>query len=115
MEVRRSKRKMASLMAEYTSGLVKRPVFIGNVSEEGMRMVSLIKGKEDQFFPGKSVELNLRLTSGERIPLRCEVRWVSAERPPYNVTYGVGLEIIDPPSQYVSFVTSLHPTPSPPR
>jgi hypothetical protein len=114
MEIRRAERKMVRLMAEYTSGPVKRLVFIENVSGEGMHMVTLNKGMKDQFFPGKSVELKLGLASGERIPLRCEVRWVSAERPPYATSYGVGLEIIDPPSQYVSFVTSPHPPLTPP-
>jgi hypothetical protein len=98
---------MVSLMAEYISGGPNRPVFIGNVSEEGIYMVTLSKGKESRFFPGKNVELKLRLALGESLPLRCEVRWVSAERPPYDVTYGVGLEIIDPSSQYVSFIKSL--------
>ena len=107
MQTRRSKRKMVSLMAEYIKGGIIHPVFIGNASEEGMHMVTLNHDTAAQFFPGNNVELKLRLSSRERIPLRCQVRWVSAERPPYGITHGVGLEIIDPPPQYVSFVKSL--------
>jgi len=108
MQTRRSMRKMVSLMAEYVTEGVNRPVFIGNVSEEGMHMVTANRDAEAQFFPGKNIELKLRLASGKRIPLRCEVRWISEERPPYGATYGVGLEIMDPPSEYVSFIKSLH-------
>ena len=111
MQTRRSQRKMVNLMAEYISECVNRPVFIGNVSEEGMHMVTINKDQGAQLFPGRNVELKLRLSPDERIPLRCEVRWVSAKRPPYGVTYGVGLEIVEPPSQYVSFVKSLYETP----
>ncbi len=82
-------------------------MFIGNASEEGMHMVALNQNTAAQFYPGDNVELKLRVSPRGRIPLRCEVRWVSAERPPYAITHGVGLEIIDPPPQYVSFVKSL--------
>ena len=107
MQTRRSKRKMVSLMAEYITGGVNRPVFIGNVSEEGMHMVTLSKYAAAKLFPGNNVELKLRLSPDNRIPLRCEVRWVSAESPPYVETHVVGLEIINPPPQYVSFVKTL--------
>ncbi len=107
MQTRRSKRKMVSLIAEYIRGGIMHPVFIGNASEEGMHMVTLNHDTAAQFFPGNNVELKLRLSSQKSIPLLCEVRWVSAERPRYSITHGVGLEIIDPPTQYVSFVKSL--------
>ncbi len=98
---------MVSLMAEYITGGIVHPVFIGNASEEGLHMVTLNQDTAVNFFPGDNVELKLRVSSRGRIPLRCEVRWVSAERPPYGIAHGVGLEIIDPPPQYVSFVKSL--------
>ena len=107
MQTRRSNRKMVCLMAEYITGDMIHPVFIGNASEEGMHMVTLDQDTAARLFPGDNVELKLRLSSRRRISLRCEVRWVSAERPPYGITPNVGLEIIDPPSQYVSFVKSL--------
>ena len=107
MQTRRSKRKMVSLIAEHIRVGRMHPVFIGNASEEGMHMVTLNRDTAAQFFPGNNVELKLRLSSRKRIPLCCEVRWVSAERPPYGISHGVGLEIIDPPPQYVSFVKSL--------
>lgn len=95
-------------MAEYISGEMRHPVFIGNVSEQGIHITILNKGTKNQFFPGKGVELKLCLASGESISLCCEGRWVSAKRPPDGVTDSLGLEIIAPPSQDVSFVKSLH-------
>ena len=108
MQTRRSPRKMVGLMAEYITGGVNRPVFIGNVSKEGMHMIALNKDAQAQFLPGKNLELNLRLSSGERVHLRCEVRWVSDERPQYGTTYGIGLEIMGPSPKYISFVKSLY-------
>jgi hypothetical protein len=107
MLMRLSHRKFVSLMADYVEGGLNLPVFIGNVSEKGMHMVTLKKYTEGKLFPGNNVELKLRLSPEERIPLSCEVRWVPTDIFPYGVTYGVGLEIITPPSQYISFVKSL--------
>ena len=113
METRRSLRVRVSLRAEHVSESSNRPVFIENVSEHGIHMVTLHKSTEGLFFPGKHIELKLRLSSGEMVPLRCEVRWTSAKLPPDGATDSVGLEIVDPPSQYVSFVRDLQSTYSP--
>lgn len=110
VNTRRSRRIKVSLKAEHATENATRPVFIENVSEQGLHMVSLHRDAEEPFRPGKYVDLKLRLSSGEAIPLRCEVRWTSAKTPPDGVTDSVGLEIIDPPSQYVSFVKMLDPT-----
>jgi hypothetical protein len=107
MDIRHSQRKYVSLMADYEAGGLNLPVFIGNVSEEGVHMVTLKKHTEGKLFPGNNAELKLRLSPEERIPLSCEVRWVSTDKPPYGATYDVGLEIINPPSQYISLVKSL--------
>lgn len=107
MDARRFRRIRVSLKAEHILANVNRPVFIENVSEQGIHMVTLHKGAEGQFFPGENIDLKVWLSSGERIPLRCEVRWASFKTPPDGVTDSVGLQIIDPPSQYVSFVRAL--------
>lgn len=109
MQTRRFDRVRVSLRAEHISESSTRPVFIENVSESGMHLVTIHKGEEAIFFPGKNIELKLRLSSGEMISLRCEVRWMSTEIPPDGVTDSVGLEIVDPPPQYVSFVKNLRP------
>jgi hypothetical protein len=107
MQTRRFERVRVSLRAEHVSESSTRPVFIENVSERGMHLVTIHKGEEALFFPGKNIELKLRLSSGEMISLSCEVRWMSAEIPPDGVTDSVGLEIVDPPPRYVSFVKNL--------
>jgi len=97
-----------SLMGEYISGRRSRPVFIGEVSEQGIHITILNHSTKSQFFLGENVELKLCLSSRESIPLSCEVRWVSEKRPPDGVTDSIGLQIIAPPPQYVSFVKSLY-------
>jgi len=108
MEARLFRRIRVSLKAEHISGGAKLPVFIENLSEQGMHMVTLHKGMENQLSPGTPVHLKLQISSGESVPLRCEVRWASAQAPPDGVTDSVGLQIYDPPPQYVSFVKTLY-------
>lgn len=105
---RRSHRIKVSLKAEHVSGNTIRPAFIENISEQGMHMVTLNRGAEPQFSPGRNLELKLRLSAKETVPLVCEVRWTSAKTPPEGVTDSVGLQVINPPERYVSFVRALH-------
>jgi hypothetical protein len=100
-------RKMVTLMAEYLSGRRNRPVFIGDVSETGIHMTIVNRGKECPFFPGNNVELRFRLSSGESVCLHCRVRWISRRRPPDGATDNIGLEIITAPSHYRAFVRAL--------
>jgi hypothetical protein len=113
MHIIRSQRKFVNLMADYVAGGLNLPVFIGDVSEKGMHMVTFKKYTEGKLFPGNNAELKLRLSPEECIPLSCEVKWVSTDKPSYRATFDVGLEIINPPSQYISLVKSLPQNPSP--
>ncbi len=107
MQKRSFIRKAVSLMAEYRTRGANRMAFVRNVSEKGMHMVTLSRDSESHFFPGKNIKLKLLLSTKESVPLLCEVRWVTADRPPHGLTYGLGLEIINPSPRYVSFVKAL--------
>ncbi len=104
-------RRLVSLMAEYESGRVYHPALVGDASEQGLNITILNRGAQSQFFPGKTVAVRVRISSGESISLLCEVRWVSKRRPPDGIIDSVGLQIINPSSGYVSFVKSLYLTP----
>ncbi len=102
------RRIRVSLKAEHIWDGSRLPVFIENISEQGMHMVTLHKGPDNQLSPGTHVDLKLQMTTGESLPLRCEVRWSAAQAPPDGVTDSVGLRVCDPPPQYVSFVRTFY-------
>ncbi len=108
MEKRRSKRVKVDLKAERISGNEQYGVFIENISEYGIHMLTTHSKKHHQYFPGADVDLKFRLSSGKTIDLRCQVRWAHSKIPPNGITDSIGLEIINPPQQYLAFVKALH-------
>lgn len=60
-------------------------------------------------FDKKSLlKLELRSTDKERIILNCKVRWLRIqERLPHGLTTSMGIEIFDPPSNFISLFQSL--------
>jgi len=107
MERRRFKRIKFNLKAERISGDEKHGVFIDNISENGIYMTTSPSKEHSKYTAGTEIDLKFSLTSGETIDLRCIVRWSYVKIPPNGLTDSIGLEIIDPPSQYVEFVRSL--------
>jgi hypothetical protein len=107
MERRRSGRIKLNVKAERISGDNKHGVFIENISATGIHMTTSSSKEHLNYIPGKDVDLQLSLTSGEIIHLRCKVRWSCVGAPPDALTDSIGLDIIDPPLQYIYFVKSL--------
>jgi hypothetical protein len=107
MEKRRSKRKIVRLKAERISGDKNHAVFIENLSEEGIYMITAPAKTSMDFIPGTALELKFQLRSGETLNLRCKVIW-SHKNPPDGLTNSVGMEIIDPPLKYKEFIKTLH-------
>ena len=108
MEKRRSRRLQVSLKAERISGNEKHGVFIENISENGIYMLTTPSSAHKKYAPGTDVDLKFRLSSGETLNLRCKVKWSYLKVPPNGLTDCIGLEIIDPPKQYIEFVKALH-------
>ena len=108
MERRRSKRIKVDLKAERISGSERYTVFIENISEHGIQMITAPSGSHKKYTPGAEVDLKFRLSSGEAIDLHCKVRWSYFKMPPERLTDSIGLEIIDPPAKYIEFVRTLH-------
>jgi hypothetical protein len=107
MERRRSKRISITLKAERISGDKKHGVFIEDISETGIHMTTSSSKEHMKYTSGTDVDLKFSLSSGETIKLRCKVRWSCIKIPPNGLTDSIGLEIIDPPLQYVEFVRAL--------
>jgi hypothetical protein len=108
MEKRRSKRIKVNLKAESISGDEKYGIFIENISEQGIHIITTASSSHKRFNSGTEVDLRFHLTSGETINLRCKVIWAYSKIPPDGLTDSIGLEIIDPPLKYIEFVRALH-------
>jgi hypothetical protein len=107
MERRRGKRITVSLKAERLSCTKNCSVFIENLSEDGIHIVTAPAKNPYIFEPGVEVELKLETNNGETINLQCNVKW-SYDNSPEDLTNSVGLEIIDPPQKYIEFINTLN-------
>ena len=107
MERRCSKRIRVTLKAERISGDNKHGVFIENISETGIHMTTSPSKEHMKYVAGTDVDLRLSLSSGGTINLRCKVRWTCVKTPPDGLTDSIGLQILDPPAQYIELVRSL--------
>ncbi len=106
MERRNTKRVTVNLRAERISCTKNCSVFIENLSESGIYMTTA-PAKNSEYILGTELDLELELNSGKIINLNCHVKW-AVDNTPEALTNSVGLEIIDPPSEYKEFVKSLH-------
>jgi len=105
MERRQAERVTVNLKAERISCTNNCSVFIENLSESGIYMTTA-PAKNNEFLPGKELDLELELNTGKTINLNCNVKW-AVDNSPEDLTKSVGLEIIDPPSEYREFVKNL--------
>jgi len=106
MERRQSDRVKVNLKAERITCTKNCSVFIENLSETGIYMITTLSNNND-YIPGSEIDLELELKSGKVISLYCHVKW-AIDNAPENLTNSVGLEIIDPPREYKEFVKTLH-------
>jgi len=105
MERRRAERKTVNLKAERISCTENCSVFIENLSESGIYMITAPNNHD--YVPGTEVDLELELNNGNIINLNCHVKW-AIDNSLEDRTNSVGLEIIDPPSEYKEFLKTLH-------
>ena len=105
MERRRAERKTIKLKAERLSCTGNCSVFIENLSETGIKMITS-PHKENDFAPGKDLDLELELSTGDTINLNCNVKW-SVDDPSMDQSSSVGLEVISPPKEYVKFIKAI--------
>ncbi|MGE5894228.1 MAG: PilZ domain-containing protein [bacterium] len=108
MERRVSRRRKVSLKAERISGKGNHTVFIENISEHGICILTPHSSETKKFSPGAEIDLKFELNSGKTINLFCRVRWFYEKMPPDGLTDSIGLEVVDPPQPYKKFVKALH-------
>ena len=107
MERRQSKRLTVNLKAERLSCNKDCSVFIDNLSENGIQIITAPAKNPGVFVPGAAVEIKLKTANGETIKLYCNVKW-AYDNSQEDLTNSVGLEILDPPFEYREFIKKLN-------
>lgn len=105
MERRSSDRVTVNLKAERISCTDNCSVFIENMSETGIYIITA-PVKQNDYEPGKEIDLELELSTGDVINLNCNVKWSFDTSE--DSTKNVGLEIIDPPAEYMHFIEKFY-------
>ncbi len=105
-ERRKSKRSSVEIKAERLSCIKNCSVFIENLSESGINIITAPAKNPNLFEPGSEVELKLQTKNNGIIKLQCNVKWVY-DNSPEDFTNSVGLEINNPPEDYRNFVSTL--------
>ncbi len=107
MERRTARRTSVNLKAERISGNKKYNVFIEDISETGIHLITAPSEAYKKYIPDTEIDVRLLLPNGERIKLRCRIAWSFHRIPPEREIDSIGLEIIDPPLQYIDFIRTL--------
>jgi hypothetical protein len=82
--------------------------YLENVSNERLAYtMSNVNYTSQDFAPEKIIKLIFLTPFGETLNLNCEIIWTSALLPDY-VTFCMGMKIIEPPSEYRKYITTLH-------
>ncbi len=106
MERRKARRLTVNLKAERISCIKDCAVFIENLSETGIQMITAPAKNSKLFVAGSDLELKLKTSEGKTIKLQCNVKW-SYDNSTEDLTNSVGLEILDPPREYREFIKDL--------
>ena len=97
------KRIPVNIEAEIISYSGSYPAYIRNVSEHGIH-VKVAEMEPVSFSkPDTKVDLKFRLPSGTTINLYCRKKW-SNKNTANSFIENIGIEIIDPPDEYIKFL-----------
>jgi hypothetical protein len=109
MEKRHSARIPVCLETKLISGSKSYTGVIGNLSKGGVYLETVPTKSATPFIPKTRLELKIQIPSKEIINLHCKVVWLHTKKTlPHGLTNCIGMEIINPPSEYKGFLKSLH-------
>jgi hypothetical protein len=107
MEKRGLERINETLDAEVVTNSTKYPGIIMNLSEQGVHMVTATTKDIVDIALEKMLKLKCSLPSGDDVDLECEVKWFNTKNSPYGVSFSIGMQIVQPPSQYLEYIRTL--------
>ena len=98
-------KKITSFKAKLISDKVY-PAIVENLSGNGLYLRAASNESTSELTPGKTLKVNFNSDSGEEISILCRILW-SYKTPPHGITDSLGMEVIDPPSNYEEFFKAL--------
>jgi hypothetical protein len=98
-------KKITSFRAKLISDKVY-PAIVENLSGTGLYIRASSNKPTSDLTPGKTLKVNFNSDSGEEISILCRILW-SYKTPPYGITDSLGMEVIDPLSNYEEFYKTL--------
>jgi hypothetical protein len=102
----RSQRFPVEINAEIVSENLRHEGIIENLSEKGVCLrITPTKTLRD-FTPGIRLDLKFQLPTGKKLSLYCKKKW-SYKITPRSLMKRIGVELIDPPSEYKDFLATL--------
>jgi hypothetical protein len=107
MERRRANRLSVNLQAQRISGDEKHTIFIEDISESGIHIITTPSIAYKKYTPGMEINVRLQISLKEKITLHCKTRWSYHKVPPEKAVDSIGLEIIHPPAEYIKFIRTL--------
>jgi hypothetical protein len=108
MGKRRYKQVNYSLDAEIICDGISYKGLIENISETGIFKIAFPDQNFLAFYPGKEITVTFQIPSGKTLKLTCEIKWLRINTgSPFAIKYNLGLDIINPPHEYIEFVKSL--------
>jgi len=107
MERRRSNRIAVNLKAQRISGDEKHTVFIEDISESGIHIITAPSVAYKKYTPGMDIDVRFQISPREKITLHCKTRWAYHKMPPEKEIDSIGLEILNPPTEYIEFIRAL--------
>lgn len=106
MNTSRIKRIPVELKAEFVAGFTRHEGVIENVSRNGLCMKIIQASADIEVAPDSKLDLTFQLPTGKKMNLNCKKVW-SYKITSRSLIKRIGMEIIDPPSQYKRFLTTL--------
>jgi len=107
VERRRSNRIAVNLQAQRISGAEKHTVFIEDISERGIHIITAPSVAYKKYTPGMDINVRFQISASEKITLHCKTRWAYHKMPPEKEIDSIGLEVIHPPAEYIEFIRAL--------
>jgi hypothetical protein len=107
-EKRRAGRIVENLDAEIISGGKSYKGLVMNFSESGMYMVTATADSVVDIAPSTLIDLKCSLVPDKNISLTCEVKWFQPRTSSHGVSFSMGMEILDPPGEYIKFIEDMN-------
>ena len=95
-------KKIVNLKAEISCDGVCCNGFIDNLNKDNICCTTTAKNLS----PGTEYQVKFQPDFGEALNLNCKLKW-AYETPPHGITNSIGMEILDQPVQYQTFLESL--------